>query len=442
MAQNMATVGAEFRRWRRLDPVRFCVAGTLGSGASELGKLLAERYNLPHLIFDDLVEEMRNADTPIGQTIRGKLEEIEAALANPKAAGPFVLPSSVCCQVIEEAINTKPCEYRGYVLSGFPQSVEEATEFFCEDKPVDSDAAEAATNAKDAKKGKKGEEAAPTSEKVPRTGFTFDGVAIVHTPEEAAMLRMQGGDRPEESWMPAFKKRYERWTKENPEGGPGLAEFFSSKLGLEAAVAFEPTPRADPTPDSGNAEGGEAVADSEDTAVEKTVGELLEAAAVEVTTRAEASRQINNFMPAPPGPKAAEEEAPKEEAPSRDEASLRREEEELKKKREREEQLEQIKRDELAKLEKHSEPLRQYLMSFVVPTVTSGLVEVCRAQPEDPVGYLAEYLSVYSQLSKKRRGSASNRGSVVASAGGASGAGAPASPPPAPAPVAPVSGAA
>merc|ERR1719343_1123713 len=74
--------------------------------------------------------------------------------------------------------------------------------------------------------------------------------------------------------------------------------------------------------------------------------------------------------------------------------------EELKRKREQEEKLEQIKREEISRLEKHSEPLRQYLMSFVVPTITSGLVEVCRELPEDPVGYLAEHLSVSSQLTR------------------------------------------
>lgn len=39
-----------------------------------------------------------------------------------------------------------------------------------------------------------------------------------------------------------------------------------------------------------------------------------------------------------------------------------------------------------ARLEKHSEPLRLYLMKFVVPALTGALVELCHEQPEDPVG--------------------------------------------------------
>jgi adenylate kinase family enzyme len=37
-------------------------------------------------------------------------------------------------------------------------------------------------------------------------------------------------------------------------------------------------------------------------------------------------------------------------------------------------------------------PLRQYLVTHVVPAVVDGLLDVCKTQPEDPVDHLAEYL--------------------------------------------------
>merc|ERR1711957_389571 len=86
----------------------------------------------------------------------------------------------------------------------------------------------------------------------------------------------------------------------------------------------------------------------------------------------------------------------------RSEEAARKEADERRKRKEQEERIEQIRREELARLEKHSEPLRQYLMSLVVPTLTSGLIEVCREEHPDPIGYLAEYLSVYSQASRQR----------------------------------------
>lgn len=39
-------------------------------------------------------------------------------------------------------------------------------------------------------------------------------------------------------------------------------------------------------------------------------------------------------------------------------------------------------------LETHSIPLRNYLMRHVMPTLTEGLVEVCKVRPIDPVDYL------------------------------------------------------
>lgn len=37
-------------------------------------------------------------------------------------------------------------------------------------------------------------------------------------------------------------------------------------------------------------------------------------------------------------------------------------------------------------------PLRQYLLQYLVSNLTEGLIEVCKALPEDPVDYLATYL--------------------------------------------------
>merc|ERR1712232_557924 len=111
-------------------------------------------------------------------------------------------------------------------------------------------------------------------------------------------------------------------------------------------------------------------------------------------------RPVINFRPPPRCVENQQaEEAPTEAAPVNTEETARLEAE-VKKKKEQDERLEQIKREELSRLEKHSEPLRQYLMALVVPTLTNGLIEVCHHTPPDPVGYLAEYLSVYSQVSR------------------------------------------
>lgn len=43
-------------------------------------------------------------------------------------------------------------------------------------------------------------------------------------------------------------------------------------------------------------------------------------------------------------------------------------------------------------LEAASQPLRNFLMKHVMPTLSEGLIEVCKARPDDPVDFLAEFL--------------------------------------------------
>ncbi|KAJ3078227.1 Adenylate kinase 7 [Rhizoclosmatium hyalinum] len=54
--------------------------------------------------------------------------------------------------------------------------------------------------------------------------------------------------------------------------------------------------------------------------------------------------------------------------------------------------MEEIRKQEQEVLEAQSVPLRNYLMKYVMPTLTSGLIEVCKVRPEDPIDYLAEFL--------------------------------------------------
>ena len=83
---------------------------------------------------------------------------------------------------------------------------------------------------------------------------------------------------------------------------------------------------------------------------------------------------------------AAEEKAAAEEREATEAAEkARREEHEARRAAEVEQQEQEL-------LEVRSIPLRNYLMQNVIPTLTEGLIEVCKLKPEDPVDYLAEYL--------------------------------------------------
>jgi adenylate kinase len=48
--------------------------------------------------------------------------------------------------------------------------------------------------------------------------------------------------------------------------------------------------------------------------------------------------------------------------------------------------------------------LREYLMRNVVPTLSDGMIDVCKVAPIDPVDYLADYIFTKSnKLHKKTK---------------------------------------
>ncbi|XP_075223888.1 adenylate kinase 7-like [Lycorma delicatula] len=55
-------------------------------------------------------------------------------------------------------------------------------------------------------------------------------------------------------------------------------------------------------------------------------------------------------------------------------------------------QVDRMKEEEEEILAKESLPLRHYLIKFVFPTLTNGLIEIASVKPDDPIDYLAEYL--------------------------------------------------
>lgn len=62
--------------------------------------------------------------------------------------------------------------------------------------------------------------------------------------------------------------------------------------------------------------------------------------------------------------------------------------------------VEEVRKQEKDTLEVQSEPLRNYLVKYVMPTLTAGLIEVAKVRPDDPVDFLAEFLFKVSYKSK------------------------------------------
>lgn len=54
--------------------------------------------------------------------------------------------------------------------------------------------------------------------------------------------------------------------------------------------------------------------------------------------------------------------------------------------------LDEVKQQEAELLEARTAPLRAYLVETVIPSLTEGLLQVSKAEPEDPVDFLASFL--------------------------------------------------
>merc|ERR1712187_1044294 len=177
-----------------------------------LGRLLAEPYNIPLIGLEAQLEEQKNTETPLGQQLRDSADQIAANLANPKSQGPFVTPSALVMQVMSSSLETKPATYRGSVVAGFPQIIEEATEFYLTDPPPPT-----------------GDEE-PITTKVVKPSLAPDVVVVLSSNEEACLARLQ---EEKEISDAEFAKRMARWKNENPDENPGLANAFREKFKME-----------------------------------------------------------------------------------------------------------------------------------------------------------------------------------------------------------------
>ena len=60
--------------------------------------------------------------------------------------------------------------------------------------------------------------------------------------------------------------------------------------------------------------------------------------------------------------------------------------------KEKADKLAKLIESEKLKLDKKSQPLRQYLADNIIPLLTQGLIEISNEMPKSPIAFLADYL--------------------------------------------------
>src|SRR5579863_8456860 len=97
--------------------MRLLLIGAPGSGKGTQAERLAERFNITHISSGDLLRQHVRDQTSIGQTIKAYVD-----------AGDLV-PDSVVLDMLRKPV-VAAAESGGYVLDGFPRTVDQARASF------------------------------------------------------------------------------------------------------------------------------------------------------------------------------------------------------------------------------------------------------------------------------------------------------------------------
>uniref|UniRef100_A0A7S2FPT0 Adenylate kinase 7 n=1 Tax=Haptolina brevifila TaxID=156173 RepID=A0A7S2FPT0_9EUKA len=336
----MPTVVQEYRESRGLQPLRLIVHGNDEVAKTELTEALAQEYKLPCLH----VSKVLDAATL-------KEDELGAELAAARAAGP--VSDELTAKVLGAALSTVECRNQGYILQGFPENCAQAALLF--GSKVEAEGEEAPPE-----EAEEGAEASTSLASAP------EFVIVLEADEAVIKEKLFSQDEPSMT-EEQLTEMLAAYTTNNSEDSP------TSVLALPALAQVEPLGPIEVRADT-------------------AVSSILSKARVYLG-------QPRNYGPSDEeiaAKKALEEAEAKRKADEETAAEAAREAAELEERKRREEhesrRAAEVQQQEHELLEVRSIPLRNYLMQNVIPTLTEGLIEVCKLKPEDPVDYLAEYL--------------------------------------------------
>jgi len=341
---KMDAVVDEFRKARGLEPMRALIHGNDDVAKAELAASLAAEYKVSHVTVAGAVAAAKEVEDELGTELK-KLPEGAA------------VPPKLVAEALFKVLDAVGCRNQGYVLEGFPATLEEALMLFTP-PPSGGEGEEGAEAAAEGEEG----EVAP-KKLVPPTDF----VVVCDAADEAVKEKLL--KLPETALTEAaVAEKLAKYAEANAEDAPTSLLASTGPLGPEKVEAL--------TLDTATAD----------------LATLLAKARIYLGPS-------RNYGPTDEELAAAKAIADAEAKKLADEAEALEakrlaDEEESRGKRSAHEaqRLAELQQQERELLEVRSIPLRNYLMQHVIPTLTEGLIEVCKVKPEDPIDHLAEWL--------------------------------------------------
>lgn len=383
LVENITKMVKEYKAARNLVPFKICLLGPPGAGKTTIAQQLASHYKIHHINMKDVVTQAidnlnrlakraeAEADKPSTGEDDGEAEEEEEEelpdLSELETINDQLennngrLDDTLIIKFFKEKLISKPCQNQGFILDGFPKTRDQAQALFEPDG--EDEGAEEEGGEEDAKEPKFNRHITP--EIIIKLDASDDFLCkrIMNLPEKL----VQDTHNNEEG----LSRRLADYRENNNEDNTVLNTFeedfdlevlrFSADV-VESDKSFLHKKLVDSIQMNNM---------KEPRNYGLTTEEKAELKRVEVETKLIKDREARQ----------EKERLESEEAAER-----------VKNQTEWNDKLEKIKKEELEYLETQSVPLRNYLMSHVMPTLTKGLIECCKQKPEDPIDYLAEYL--------------------------------------------------
>ncbi|XP_069321381.1 adenylate kinase 7 isoform X3 [Eulemur rufifrons] len=367
--ENINNILKEYKQSRGLLPIKICILGPPAVGKSTIAEALSKYYKLHHIKLKDVISEaiakLESIVTPKyageGEEDEGEEEEEEENVEDAQELLDGIKESmeqnagriedQYIIRFMKEKLKAMPCRNQGYILDGFPKTYDQAKDLFSQEDEEEEEEARGKVSPYD-------KLIIPEFVCALDASDEFLKERVINLPETVVAGTHYSQDR--------FLRALSNYRDLNTEDET-VFNYFDE-------IEIHPI----------HIDVGKLEDAQNRLAIKQLIKEIGEPRNYGLTDEEKAEEER----------KAAEENLAREAA---EEAQREHNEavemaEKLARWEEWNKRLEEVKREERELLEAQSVPLRNYLMTYVMPTLMQGLNECCKVRPEDPIDFLAEYL--------------------------------------------------